>query len=163
MDAIKSILSPLGMGTGAIQDTLVTIYTIMYLVSFLDISLETRGHWRNCGNCTSSFNVCLEWLRRLSVTHHWLPITLTNHSFVSSILPYCPFQWRRLPLRLVRFGSYIVPFFATHYVFKVNALACQSNFIVSFWLFHRKTNKCLTATFLGQESRIRNHHSLRQP
>jgi hypothetical protein len=37
----------------------------VYVASILFISLETRGHWRNCGDRPSSFNVCLEWFRRL--------------------------------------------------------------------------------------------------
>jgi hypothetical protein len=65
MDAIKSILSPLGVGTGAIQDTLVTTYSCICSGIFLYVSLETRGHWRNNGNRSSSFNVGLEWFRRL--------------------------------------------------------------------------------------------------
>lgn len=64
MNALTSILAPLGMNTGAIQDTLVGTYTPLSFVTDL-APPETRCYWWNCRDRSESFRVGVEWLRRL--------------------------------------------------------------------------------------------------
>lgn len=70
MDMFKSVLSPFGVNSGGIQDTLVRfsepITRRTHLIP-VTVSLEIGGNWWDSGNSPESFCVGLEWIRGLYV------------------------------------------------------------------------------------------------
>ena len=64
MDTLKNMLSPLGMNTNALQDTLV--FTLLFRVnSCSSVPLETSRHRWDSRNSEAYICLCLEWFRRL--------------------------------------------------------------------------------------------------
>lgn len=72
MDSLKSFLSPLSMGTGAIQDTLVGLRACLVRPrTYCYCCTETSRHWRHRRDRAPCFNVGLEWFCRLCVCPLW--------------------------------------------------------------------------------------------